>query len=219
VTRPLSETLTIGRRLEIKAAGDSAEWLPSRLEDSDGDTLMTVAWPTDRFRRLLPVSPGDTIEVSVTTPEAVYSARMAVQSASRDGVPLLKLQVSGAWRRTQRRNAVRTTVAIRPRIADAIYGHSRKKLRLGITNLSATGVRVRSQDELRCGDLLHLAFELMGMEEELELLARVRRVHQFERVWDAGCEFEALPEKAAQRIVQFIFMQQRASAQARRRPR
>jgi len=40
--------------------------------------------------------------------------------------------------------------------------------------------------------------------------ARVRRVFQRERIWEAGCEFEGVSEKVTERIVQFIFVQQRA---------
>jgi c-di-GMP-binding flagellar brake protein YcgR len=94
-----------------------------------------------------------------------------------------------------------------------LYGPTRRTLRLGIMNVSASGVQVRSQDELRCGDLLDLAFELDG---EVHVQARVLRVARKERVWDAGCEFEGISERLAQRIVQFIFAQQRATLRARR---
>jgi c-di-GMP-binding flagellar brake protein YcgR len=76
-------------------------------------------------------------------------------------------------------------------------------------------VQVRSNDELRRGDLLDLAFELMGLEHEIQLRARVCRVQRNERVWEAGCEFEGVSERLAQRIVQFIFAEQRAQARAK----
>jgi c-di-GMP-binding flagellar brake protein YcgR len=109
---------------------------------------------------------------------------------------------------SQRRSAFRLRVAIRPRIAKSAH----RSLRLGITNLSATGLQVRSQDELRRGDLLHLAFEMDG---EVELEARVGRVTRLERVWDAGCAFEGVSERLSERIVQFIFAQQRLALRAR----
>jgi c-di-GMP-binding flagellar brake protein YcgR len=112
-------------------------------------------------------------------------------------------------------------VAIRPRIAARLIGDTQKSLRLGVTNISAGGVQLRSQDELRLGDHLRLAFDLMGMDEEIEVEARVRRVYRLERgassVWDAGCEFESMSGRLVERIVQFIFAQHRALARARRR--
>jgi c-di-GMP-binding flagellar brake protein YcgR len=91
-------------------------------------------------------------------------------------------------------------------------GDAYRDLRLGVTNISATGVQVRSQDELTPGDRLQLAFELMGIDEEIVAQAQVRRVQRHERVWDAGCVFDGLPDRLESRIVQFIFAQQRAIA-------
>ncbi|HYY87439.1 MAG TPA: PilZ domain-containing protein [Chloroflexota bacterium] len=211
-----SEALTIGQRLELGFGDEQLVWLPSRLEDLRGDLVLTVAWPTDHTLRLIPVAPGTTLELSASTRDAIYSATVLVQRVSRTDVPLLTVEVRGDWRRTQRRNAVRTSVAVRPRVADVMFGEHSRSLRLAVTNVSASGVHVRSQDELRQGDLLDLAFELMGLEGEVRVQARVRRVQRHERVWDAGCEFEGIPGQVAQRIVQFIFAQQRLRAQARR---
>ena len=212
-----SEVFNIGQRLEIGFGEGPVEWLPSRLEDHPTDSTLTVAWPTDRDRRLIAVAPGATLQLSVSTREAMYSASVVVRQASTRGLPMLTLEVHGAWQRSQRRHAVRTAIAVRPRVADVLHGEHRRALRLGVTNISASGLQVRSQDELRRGDLLDLAFELMGMDEEVRLKARVCRLQRQERVWDAGCEFEDVPERLAQRIVQFIFAQQRASARAKQR--
>ncbi len=214
-----SEVFTIGQRLEIGFGEGPVDWLPSRLEDHPGDGALTVAWPTDRDRRLIAVAPGAILQLVASTRDAMYSATVVVRQASARGVPMLTLEVHGAWQRSQRRNAVRSAIAVRPRVADVLHGEHRRAMRLGVTNISASGVQVRSQDELRRGDLLDLAFELMGMDEEVRLKARVCRVQRLERVWDAGCEFEDVPERLAQRIVQFIFAQQRASARAKQQQR
>lgn len=206
-----SEALTIGARLEVEVGSD---WLPTRLEDQSGDGQLTIAWPTDRDRYLAQIDPGQTVQVMVAArQDAMYVAQCIVDATDNSAVPLVRLTPHGEWERLQRRNAVRTSVAVRPRIAQCLYGEARRTLRLGVTNVSATGVQVRSQDELRRGDLLELAFELDG---EIEVRARVCRVYRNERIWSAGCEFEDMNEKLARRIVQFIFAQQRALLRARR---
>jgi c-di-GMP-binding flagellar brake protein YcgR len=143
-----------------------------------------------------------------------------VERATKDGLPMLELRVLGDWERSQRRNAVRVPVAIRPRIVERVEGDTRQKLRAGISNLSANGVQLRSQDEIKLGDLLDLAFHVMGIDEEIEVQAKVRRVMQHERgslhIWEAGCEMQGLPPRVSQKIVQFIFGQQRAQARHRR---
>ncbi len=214
-------TFAIGQRLEIGYGEDVVRWLASRLEDHDGGDRLTIAWPTDAERRRMPVKAGSMIELAASTPQdALYSAAVMVVETVREPVPLLTVRLIGAWRRIQRRDAVRASVAIRPRIACRVDGEVLKPLRLGITDVSSAGLQVRAQEELKVGDVLQLAFELMGVDEEVDVQARVRRVRRQElgtqAVWDAGCEFEGMSDRIGQRIVQFIFAQQRALARTRK---
>lgn len=217
-TAPVFE---IGQRLQIGYGDDGVHWVASRVEDlGDGDRL-TIAWPTDAERRLLPVKPGSRIELAASTPQdAMYAAAVTVVESTREPVPLLTVRLIGPWQRIQRRDAVRTSVAIKPRVACCVSGEVRKPLRLGITDISTAGLQVRTLDELKLGDVLELAFDLMGTPEELAVHARVRRVQRLDRgaqsVWVAGCELEGVHHRDDQRIVQFIFAQQRALARARK---
>jgi c-di-GMP-binding flagellar brake protein YcgR len=213
--RPPSDALAVGHHIEIGLTDDRVAWFPSRVEDYDPDATLMLAWPTDGERRLVRLETDQRLEVATCSRDAMYLATVVVERLSTGDVPLVTVRVSGAWERSQRRNAVRTRVAIRPRIADRVQADTRRRLRLGLTNISATGVQVRSSDELRRGDLLDLAFELMGLEGEIQLQARVCRLQRNERVWEAGCEFEGISERVARRIVQFIFAEERAQARAR----
>ena len=215
--QPPSEALAIGRHVEtgVDVAGRTT-WFASRVEDYHESGLLILAWPTDAQRHLVRLSAGQSLEVAACSRDAMYVANVVVQDLSGGDVPLVRVRVSGEWQRSQRRAAVRTRVAIRPRLADRVTADARRPLRLGLTNISATGVQLRSSDELRPGDLLDLGFELMGLDGEIQLRARVCRVQRTgERVWDAGCEFEGIAERLARRIVQFIFAEQRAQARAR----
>jgi c-di-GMP-binding flagellar brake protein YcgR len=209
--RPPSEALAIGHHVEIGVADQRLAWFPSRVEDYDGDAMLTLAWPTDGERRRVGLAHGQRLELATYGRDAMYVATVVIQCLSTDKVPLVSVRVPGPWGRTQRRNAVRTSIAVRPRVAECIAADARRRLRLGLTNISATGVQVRSYDELRSGDLLDLAFQLIGLDDEIQVRARVRRVQRLERVWDAGCEFEEMSDRLAQRIVHFIFAEQRAA--------
>jgi c-di-GMP-binding flagellar brake protein YcgR len=216
-----TRAFTLGQRLEIGYGDEPVHWLASRLEDHDDADRLTIAWPTDAERRLVAVKVGGTIELAASTPQdALYSAAVTVVETVREPVPLLTVKLIGPWRRIQRRDAVRASVAIKPRIACSVDGEVRKPLHLGIIDISCAGLRVRSQEQLRPDDVLELAFELMGVDEELDVLARVARVRRHElgthTVWDAGCEFKGLSDRISQRIVQFIFAQQRALARTRK---
>src|SRR5262245_52808958 len=118
--QPVSK-LTVGQRIELNTG---SQWRPTRLEDHDDtDTRLVIAWPTDRERRLIPLKVGDTVQIAVTTPQdAMYSAPARVEKATNDDLPLVDLRVLGEWQRSQRRNAVRVPVAIRPRLVARMDG-------------------------------------------------------------------------------------------------
>jgi len=222
---PLSEpqVLHIGQRVEIGLdRADAMLWYRSRLESDTDAEQVVLAWPTDRERRLVTLWPGQPIQVAITAQDALYVASALVEGTEPAHLPLLRVRLAGAWQRAQRRRNVRTSVAIRPRQAARLMGPdaAEQPLRLGITNLSAGGLQVRSQDALQPGDRLVITFDLMGIETVLEVRARVQRVERQDRgalaIWDAGCAFEDLPARTAEQIVQFIFAQQRALARARR---
>src|SRR5579859_7363524 len=153
----LTQTFAIGERLEIGYGDDVVSWLASRVEDHLGPDRLTVAWPTDAERRLVPLETGQAIELAASAHhDALYSASVTVEQTTRDPVPLLTVRLVGPWRRVQRRDAVRASVAIKPRIADRIDGQNSKPLRLGITDISCAGLQVRAQEELKLGDRLEL---------------------------------------------------------------
>jgi c-di-GMP-binding flagellar brake protein YcgR len=213
--------LAVGQRIEIGLGSrDTLRWLASRLEDrDDAGQCLTVAWPTEQGQ-LVVVRAGQTVELVASAKDALYSAQVHIRATHNDALPLLDLQVIGPWQRSQRREAVRVTVAIRPRLAERVLAGRRVPLRAGITNLSATGLQLRSQDELHVNDRLALAFALGDTDDELALEAEVRRLQVHERdsvpVWEAGCHFVNIPPALSERIVQFIFAQQRAFARLQR---
>jgi c-di-GMP-binding flagellar brake protein YcgR len=212
--QPASDAFKIGARLQLGFGDDLLVWVPTRVEDYDPEGRIVVAWPTDAERRLIKLMTSVRVQVMVAAAkDALYAATAIVEHTTQADIPLVTLSLDGPWQRMQRRAAVRESVAVRPRIAQVLHGPARRELRLGVTNVSATGVQVRSRDELRPGDLLELAFELDG---EVQLKAHVRRVCRTERSWEAGCEFDGVSDSLARRIVQFIFAQQRAMLRARR---
>ena len=216
--------LTVGQRLEIGVAHlGQTHWFTSRVEARDGaGQRLALAWPTDRERRLLDVQIGHGVQVMTSAQDALYSALAQVEDTDSHSVPpIVIVRLAHAWNRAQRRTAVRVGLAIKPRLAARLVGDVRKHLRLGITNLSAGGLQVRSQDELRVGDCLELDFDMSAEAlENVYVFARVRRVQRVQRpsgdVWEAGCEFEGASPRLIERVVHFIFFEQRAQARNRR---
>ena len=220
-SRTVSPPLTIGKRVEvgITMPGEATQWLPTRIEDEDGTGVrLTVAWPTDRGR-LVDIRLGETLQLAASLPgDALYSTRVKIAAARQANVPLLDLEVDGEWQRLQRREAVRASISVRPRLVEKVTAVSRKQLRAAITNISATGIQVQAGDELRVGDRIALTFHLTQDGPELTVEADVRRmdIPDAGRIWRAACRFVDIQPAQAEQIVQFIFAQQRALARSRR---
>lgn len=221
--KKVSPPLTVGKRVEvgIDQPDRHTQWLATRVEDEDGSGLrLTVAWPTDRAR-LVYVRLGESLQLAACLPgDALYSTRARIAAARTGNVPLLDLEVEGDWQRLQRRDAVRVNVSIRPRTVERVTPAMRKPLRAGIANISGTGVRIQTHEELHVGERLALVFQLHERHSELSLEAEVRRVEVVEqgslRQWRAGCQFLDIQPSQSEQIVQFIFAQQRALARSRR---
>jgi c-di-GMP-binding flagellar brake protein YcgR len=219
-SRKVSPPLTVGKRVEvgIDLPGHDTHWLPTRIEDEDGSgERLTVAWPTDRGR-LVYIRLGETVRLAASLPgDALYATEVKIASARQAHVPLLDLEISGDWKRLQRREAVRVSVSITPRVAEKVTPVARKPLRAAIRNISATGIQVQAREELGIGDRLALAFRLMPSGPELHLEADVRRIETLDhgRVWQAGCQFVEIQPGQSEQIIQFIFAQQRALARKR----
>lgn len=219
--KKVSPPLTVGKRVEVGIGmpGDDTHWLPTRIEDEDGTGVrLTVAWPTDRGR-LVYVRLGETIQLAASVPgDALYSTGVKIAAARQGNLPVLDLEIEGEWKRLQRRHAVRGNVSIKPRSAERVTAAGRKPVRVGISNVSATGIQIQSRDELHVDDRLALCFDLTNGAPELEVQAEVRRIELVDvgRVWRAGCQFVEIQPAQSEQIVQFIFAQQRALARSRR---
>jgi c-di-GMP-binding flagellar brake protein YcgR len=205
--------------LGIDLPGHDTHWLPTRIEDEDGSgERLTVAWPTDRGK-LVYIRLGETVRLAASLPgDALYATEVKIASARQANVPLLDLEIEGTWKRLQRREAVRVSVAITPRLAEKVTPAARKALRAAISNISATGIQLQARDELGVGDRIALAFRLTAGGPELNLEADVRRIETLDhgRVWQAGCQFVDIQPAQSDQIVQYIFAQQRANARFKR---
>jgi hypothetical protein len=105
----------------------------------------------------------------------------------------------------QRREAARIDV-VRP-VAMIPDGFQVGWLNGFVRNVSAGGVLVAGAEALEAGDRLRLRFELEDEEDLIDLLARVVRTDD---AWGLrGLRLERLSERERERLVRFVFAQQR----------
>ncbi len=214
--------LEIGQALTLRVARpDGERALSARLEALDRPTRrLVVAWPVEE-RRLFPFRPGQRLGIEVAAPEdAAYVAPATLVAATVEEPPHLVLELARPWHRTQRRRDVRLGLDVRPSLARRIVDGAWLAVHVRITDLSAGGLRLHSDDELVEGDELDLAFSLPDGGSDLRVRARVRHVGRASSTalegWRVGCELHALHETARDRIAQFICARQRVEARRRR---
>ncbi len=215
--------LELGQLVEFGLADDQGVlWYPTRLEDGDaGKQHLVVSWPTEEEMHALPLREGQAVILATSCPaDALYHAHCAIEGLS-DSLPrLVRVRVSHGWERVQRRTAVRWPVAIRPSVAERLTASGWWPLHAVVTNLSAGGIQVRSRDEVVVGDRLDFGFALPTTTTELRVRLDVRHVERHDRessrYWEAGCQFHEPRAGDSERIVHYIFAQQRAVARRER---
>ncbi len=193
-------------------------WHASRLEGHDAASgWVTVAWPMDQLSYVRVQVGQSALLGAPCSGDGVYMAEAAVEHATLERPARIVLRLTGGWRRVQRRQAVRLPVSILPREAALVVDDEPRPLIARIRDLSAGGVRLRCDREVRPGDRLALAFSLPGERREMRVRVEVRRVCPGDgpagQVWDAGCRFLDASERDQDAIVRFIFAQQRTIAQ------
>jgi c-di-GMP-binding flagellar brake protein YcgR len=186
-----------------------------------GDLLL--GWPVDDQGELVHLAFGQAVIVEVWPEhDALYTVETVVKGARREVPDHIVLEIRGEWQRVQRREHVRFPARIAPSSALAVTGELRS-INASIRDLSAAGLRVWSGQELVVGEELRLAFRLPDGGSEIDAHVRIERVEPFAyqnvTLWEAGCSFDHLSPAIRERIVRYIFAEQRQLAQRRREAR
>jgi c-di-GMP-binding flagellar brake protein YcgR len=209
--------LQVGRRVEVGVnMGGEFRWLRSRIADEvRADGRLAVAWPTDRGASV-PAKMGQSVVVVIAnSDDALYSSEMVVEGGTDRDPAYLVLRPERPWQRAQRRQDVRLPVIVRPAVTMHLVAGGSQPIVATITNISAGGLRLRSEQQLEVNDRVYVAFTLpTGADIRAHL--GVRHVEHLAsampEVWNAGCQFEDLRTADRDAIVKFIFAQQRSIA-------
>ncbi len=214
--------LDVGQQVKLSVYhGGALERLSAQLEAVDEPTQrIVVGWPV-ADRRLFPFKPGDRLSVEASLPnDAHYVAEARLSAATAEEPPHLVLKLPSGWKRIQRRRDVRLRVDLHPSLGRRVVDGAWLPIHTRITNLSAGGLELRSDDELVEGDQIELGFALPHAGPEMRVRLEVRHVSCASAAalgrWQAGCELRGLDETVRDRIVQYVFAEQRAEARRRR---
>ena len=213
----MTRELRVGTSVELGIRRrDGLHWYRSRVEDIAETAPRTiVGWPLDHLQ-VVPVDIGQVVHVQTSGEDALYAIDMQVDALIPDEPPRIGLVGGTRWERVQRRDDVRHGVVIRPRSITRYTIDGWQPIHAAIRNISAGGVLVWSDEEVRVGEVLELAFSLPGDEHELQVRATVRRAQPGYRAerdfWEIGCGFQRIARDESERIIRFIFAEQRKLA-------
>ncbi|MEW8977254.1 MAG: PilZ domain-containing protein [Symbiobacterium sp.] len=188
---------------------------PTYLEAVDEQTLR-VAHPMYRSA-LLPVMPGDEVVVEYLEGGERVGFEATVLERSSGDMPTLVLTrpEPGAIRRLQLRNFVRLDVSLPVDYAPsgtrrpASEGEGEAELKSGrVVNLSGGGAQLLVEEEFPVGARLDLVLHLPDrvIPAEAEVVRHITEPHAPPRL---GVRFTAIEERDRERIVRYIFAEQR----------
>jgi hypothetical protein len=211
-----TETLATDHQLNTPDGEIDAD-LRELVELSSDDVVVTLPaeWETPPF------VVGQSVVVTIgTATDGILSAEAQVEAFGEGQAADLSLRFYGPIRRQQRRYDVRLPLDIPARRALRLgQGSDSVPVRSRVLDVSAGGMLVQTDRELRAGERIALAFTLPGDGQEMRVALVVRysrRPGESAYRWESGCQFQVLRPADRERIARFIFAQQRDAARRRR---
>ncbi|HHW13829.1 MAG TPA: hypothetical protein GXX28_02710 [Firmicutes bacterium] len=204
----MADGLQIGQRIQLKAATSDNEWYPSRVEDLTEATVVVGA-PL-KGGVVVPFPVGGVLDCQYAKDDAFYGFQTTVLERRRHPLPILVLRRPKTVQRFQRRRMYRLPVVL-PVVYKPVDGEETHK---GNTlDLSGGGLCLATDERLERDTELELSFALSdGYAVEARgrvVLVNESRDGQGPPRYLHGVAFRELPEAIQERIVSFIFAEQR----------
>ncbi len=198
--------------IEIEIPDDETNSFRSKVKAVCGDKL-TVDSPV-KGRSIIPLHPGMVVKITYTDNAAIYTFITEVISQNRKEPATLVLGKPLDVKRLRRRNFVRLDT----KLTVVLTKLDRRLVSRGetfsgtVVDISGGGLMFRSNTLLECGETLE-AEVYLDHERVIRAIGRVVRVMQnlppAGEKFSSGFEFTMIEETERDKIIQFIFNQQR----------
>lgn len=205
---PLKENQPV----ELEISGDDNNRFRSRVE-AVLDSELLVAAPI-KGGALVPVQPGTVIKVTYVDTVAIYTYWCEIISRNGNIPPTLTLGRPIGFKKIQRRNFIRMDVKLPVTLQrlNGEYAGTGESFTVTTADLSGGGMLFTTSNELAAGDLLEGTIELTG-KDNIKVIGRIVRIIEnppkAEHRFSAGFEFIAIDEADRDKIIRYIFDQQR----------
>lgn len=203
-----SDGLKVGQRLQIKPAYSDGEWYASRVEDL-GDTTVTIGTPL-KGGALVPISIGTTLDCQFPREDAFYAFQAEVVNRRAFPLPVLILRRPESVTRFQRRKMFRLPAVLPVSFVPVGGGETGKGNTLDI---SGGGICLSASQPMEPGAELETTVSFPDG-SNISARGRVIKVAEVagergEKRYVHGIEFLDLPIPVQEKIVAFIFAEQR----------
>lgn len=211
VVKIMPGDLRSNQLVEIEVEGAFKGNYHSRVEEVGEDTL-TLAMPI-RKGEIVTLRKGSKITVNFMKNGANHAFQAEILDRARTPLPVLIVKMPVEAKKRQRRSWVRVPASLdfsfaplsdKPG-AELVFKEAQT------LDISGGGLMFGSQQEFKLGDMIKLTLNLPS--GRLELKAKVVRVipmpDQPRRRYQIGLEFEEIKERQRDRVMRYIFDQQR----------
>ncbi len=208
----LFDPLKVNQPIQIELPGDEVTYYRSIVEAIFIDRF-TVTSPT-KAAAVIPLAPGTIVTIIFTDNTAIYTFTTEVISQNRKPPATLLLGKPIEMKRIQRRNFVRLDTRLPISLNKFNKNlHPGKELFSGTAfDISGGGMMFGCNTPLECGDVLEATINL-NRQITVKTLGRVVRVMhnppKSREKYSVGFEFRVIEEPVRDKIIRFIFNQQR----------
>ncbi|MGE5509298.1 MAG: flagellar brake protein [Chitinophagales bacterium] len=200
--------LKIGQRLQVRLAYTDDQWYSSRVEDL-GDEVIVIGAPL-KGGAVIPIHPGELVEGFYSQPDGFFVFQAEVLERRLEPVPVLLLRCPDGIRKVQRRRHFRLPVVLP--VYYEVKG-AETTLKGSTLDLSGGGLCIATGQPLKPGQELQVKLELSDG-TTITAAGRVISCAEVEnapkqRRYSSGIQFVDLPAPVEERIVSFVFREQR----------
>jgi c-di-GMP-binding flagellar brake protein YcgR len=200
--------LKIGQRIQVRLAYTEDEWYSSRVEDLE-EEIIVIGAPL-KGGAIVPIHPGELVEGFYSQHDGFFVFQAEVADRRLEPVPVLLLRRPDSVRKVQRRRHFRLPVVL-PVYYEVTGAES--TLKGSTLDLSGGGLSISMAEPLASGQELQLKLELP---DGFAINAKGRVVSCTEveaavkpRRYSAGIQFLGLSPQMEERIIGYIFQEQR----------
>lgn len=202
----MTDGLKVGLKMQIRPAYSDQDWYTTKVEDLT-DTMVTIGAPL-KGGEVVPISVGTTVDCQFPRDDAFYVFQAEVIQRRFQPLPLLVLRRPDSVQRFQRRQMFRLP-AVLP-VQYAVAGAAQKG---STVDISGGGFCLSAPQPLEVGTELEAQLSFPDG-YVLKAKGRVVKATQVdgergEKRYLHGIEFLGLPGSLQERIVAFIFAEQR----------